>query len=480
LEIELYNLNIERAVLSSILFEPSYYADAAERLTERDFYLPAHQAIFAAMGELNADRVPIDEEFLRKRLIKSARYDENVMLDILATTPLSNTYAYIDEIKELALKREIIKLTTEIKQVVYEEQLDAAESIDRVQKRIFELGNDASSKQFRSGEEIAASALERIEAIKARGNKLVTGLDTGFHGLNKMTNGFHAGDMIVLGARPSMGKTAFAVNLTANVLGNDEGVAIFSLEMSAEDLMFRLLSIKTGLPMSKIKVGDLDDNEWARLLDAADFFGRSKLFVDDDSSLNINKLRSRLRHLKIQRPEIKLAIIDYIGLMADQNRADTNRQQQISDISRGIKILARELEIPILVLCQLNRGLENRDEKRPKLADIRESGSIEQDADIVMFVHREDVYAAKEEKEKKKKALKEGKDYRSEFKEKPEEEAEIIIEKHRNGETGTIKMIFQKAFTRFIDDDLHLSAQTRYYRDTRVEVEYKNADMPPL
>jgi replicative DNA helicase len=479
-EIELHNLNIERSVLSSIIFEPSYYSDAAERLTSRDFYLPAHQAIFAAMSEMSAEQIPIDEEFLRKRLIKASRYDEEIMLDILGTTPLSNTYAYIDEIKELALKREIIKLTTEIKQVVYEEQLDAAEAIDRVQKRLFELGNDTSSKQFRSGEDIVASTLERIKANKERGNNGVIGLDTGFYGLNRMTNGFHAGDMIVLGARPSMGKTAFAMNVTANVLQKEEGVAIFSLEMSAEDLMLRLLSIKTSVPMSKIKVGDLNDDEWARLSDAADFFAQSKLYVDDDSSVNINKLRSRLRHIKMQRPEIKLAIIDYIGLMADQNRVEANRQQQISDISRGIKILARELEIPILVLCQLNRGLESRDEKRPKLADIRESGSIEQDADIVMFVHREDVYTAKEEKERKKQAQKSGKEYRSEFREKPEEEAEIIIEKHRNGETGTIKMIFQKAFTRFIDEGFQISVEPRYYRDTKIEIEYKSADMPPI
>jgi replicative DNA helicase len=471
---------MERSVLSSIIFEPSYYADAAERLTSRDLYLPAHQAIFAAMGDLSAEQVPIDEEFLRKRLTKNNLYNEDVLLDVLAATPLSNTYAYIDEIKELALKRELIKLTTEVKRVVFEEQLDATESIDCVQKRLFELSGDTGTKRFRSGDEIVESTLERIKINKARGNKLIIGLDTGFYGLNRMTNGFNAGDMIVLGARPSMGKTAFAMNIVANVLRNGEGAAIFSLEMSAEDLALRLLSINTSIPMSKIKIGDLTDDEWARMSAAADSLARSKLFVDDDSSLSIGKLRSRLRHLKMQRPEVKLAVVDYIGLMADQNRVETNRQQQISDISRGIKILARELDIPILALCQLNRGLEAREEKRPKLADIRESGSIEQDADIVMFIHREDVYTAKEEKERKKAAAKTGKTYRSEFREKPEEEAEIIIEKHRNGETGTIKMIFQKAFTRFVDESSRASAEPQYYRDTNIEIEYKSVDMPSI
>ncbi|MDR2034780.1 MAG: replicative DNA helicase [Helicobacteraceae bacterium] len=479
MEIELYNLNIERAVLSSILFESSYYNEAAERLNARDFYLPAHQAIFTVMGTLSLENVPIDQEFLKIRLTKENQYNEDAILDILATTPLSNTYAYIGEIKELATKRNMISLTTEIKRVIYEEQQGADAAIDSVQKRLFEIGVDSSSKQFRGGKEIVASALDRIKVAKERGNKLIIGLDTGFHGLNKMTNGFNNGDMIVLGARPSMGKTAFAMNLAEKILKGGNGVAIFSLEMSAEDLMLRLLSSTTSVSMGRIKTGDLSDEEWGRISTAADYYAHSHIFIDDDPSLTVNKMRSRLRRLKMQHSEIKFAIIDYIGLMGDQSRIETNRQQQISDISRGIKILARELDIPILVLCQLNRGLENREEKRPKLADIRESGSIEQDADIVMFVHREDVYKAKEEKENKKKAQKEGKDYRSEFKEKPEEEAEIIIEKHRNGATGTIKMIFQKAFTRFVDAEIS-RAEPIYYKDTNIQIEVKGAQMPPI
>ncbi|MDR2905022.1 MAG: replicative DNA helicase [Helicobacteraceae bacterium] len=464
----LYNLNMERSVLSSILFDPVNYNHTAERLKAADFYLQAHQDIFAAFDELAAKQTPLDEQFLKKALEKDKKYNEEAILDILAASPLGNTYAYIAEIKEFALKREMIRLTTEIKQVIYEEQLESVEAIDRVQKRLFELGSDTSNKQFRDAEEIVSATLKRINDNKERGNSGVIGLNTGFTDLNRMTQGFNNGDMIVLGARPSMGKTAFAMNLAANILRNGDGVAVFSLEMSAEDLMLRLLAIETGFTMSHIKLGNLNDKEWGLLGERADFFARSKFFVDDDSNLTIGKLRSRLRHLKMRCEDVKFAIVDYIGLMAEQGRID--RQQQVSEISRGIKILARELDIPILVLTQLNRGLENRDEKRPKLADIRESGSIEQDADIVMFVHREDVYKKLEDKERKKKADKEGKSFTPEYVEKPEEEAEIIIEKHRNGATGIIKMIFKKSCTKFIE-----TAKSKFepitYKDTQIQID---------
>lgn len=466
----LHNLNIERAVLSSIFFEPSSFDDISAVLTHNDFFLAAHQAIFRAMNTLAANKAPIDEEFMRKQLAIDKRLDDEVLLDIFATNPLSNTSAYAAEIKELANKRGLVELTTEIKKVIFDEQLGAIESLDRVQQRLFDMGTKASSNQFREAEEIVRSTLARIEANKARGNKLVIGLDTGFHELNKKTSGFNDGDMIVIAARPSMGKTAFALNLAANVLNNtNNGVAIFSLEMPAEDLMLRMLSSKTSVPMQRIKLGDMSDDEWSRVAGAADFYSKSKLFVEDGGMLTIPRLRSELRRLKMQNEEIKLAIIDYLQLMTGTNNKE--RHQEISDISRGLKMLARELKIPIIALSQLNRGLESRDDKEPKLADIRESGSIEQDADIVMFVHREDVYTAKEEKEKKKKAEKEGKTYQSDFKEKAEENAEIIIAKNRNGETGKVKLIFQKAFTRFIDTErADRGVVTHQYHDTVVNV----------
>lgn len=469
MENALYNLNIERAVLSSILFEPSSFELIGTEIKPEVFYLPAHQHIFRAMEELSNEEMPIDEEFIRKRLAKEKLFNEESLLDILATNPLSNTHAYLEELKDLALKRDLIRMTTEIKQVVYEEQLAGPEALDRIQKRLFEVNADTGGKHFRDGLEITESTLAQIAANKERGNKMVIGLDTGFYGLNKKTSGFGAGDLIIIAARPSMGKTAFVLNLAANVLNHGEGVAIFSLEMPAEQLMLRMLAAKTSVPLQHIKLGNLNDDEWQRISGAADFYAKSKIFVDDDGLLTLQKLRSKLRRLKLKHPEVKLAIIDYLQLMTGSNNKD--RHQEVSDISRGIKMLARELEMPILALSQLNRGLESRHDKRPMLADIRESGAIEQDADMIMFVYREDVYKAREEREKQKRAESEGKDYKSDFREKAEEEAEIIIAKHRNGETGTVKMVFQKAFTRFVDADHPAEAQVTHYRDTNIIIE---------
>jgi replicative DNA helicase len=212
-------------------------------------------------------------------------------------------------------------------------------------------------------------------------------------------------------------------------------------------MLLRMLSAKTSIPLGHLRVGNLNDDEWTRLTHAYDYFSKSKLFVDDDGNLNISKLRSKLRKVKASHPEISMAIIDYLQLMSGNNQKD--RHIEVSEISRGLKLLARELNMPIIALSQLNRSLENRDDKRPTLSDIRESGSIEQDADQILFVYRDDVYRARDEKNKEEKAKKEGKEYRSDFLDKPIEDAEIIIGKNRNGPVGIVKLLFHKNFTRF-------------------------------
>lgn len=474
---QLYNLNIERSILSSMIYESSTYEEVAGDIKPESFYLPAHQHIFKAIEELSNEQMPIDEEFIRKKLVAKKAFNEEALLDVLTANPLSNTFAYINELKELAIKREMIKVTTEIKQVVYEEQLGSDEALDRIQKRLFEIGAATQDNAFREAEEITGSTLAIIKENKAKEDKSITGLDTGFSALNKKTHGFGKGDLIIIAARPGMGKTAFVLNLASNVLERNKGVAFFSLEMPAEQLMFRMLSAKTLVPLQKIKLGDLDDSEWTKVSDAADFYANSRLFVSDDSLLTLQKLRSKLRRLKQKHPEIGLTIIDYLQLMSGSG-GNKDRHQEVSDISRGIKMLSRELEMPIIALSQLNRGLESRHDKRPMLADIRESGAIEQDADIIMFVHREDVYKAREARERQKRAEAEGnkEGLKNDFVEKEIEDAEIIIAKHRNGETGTINMLFHKKFTRFMDASNEPSG---YVKGTNIPV-FNNVTMPTI
>ncbi len=459
----LHNINIERALLSSILFDPSTFEDIAAVLKPKDFYLPAHKYIFEAMLECERDDLPIDEEFIKKKLNQANRFDEDVMLEILSTNPLPSTKAYIEEIREKAIKRELVALTTEIKEVAVEKDLPSNDVVDLVQQKLYAITQEVGAKEFRESPEMTRATIEHIHEMKKRGNNGVVGLDTGFHKLNELTTGFGDGDLVIVAARPAMGKTAFCLNLAQKALDDNKGVAIFSLEMPAEQLMLRMFSAKTSIPLQKIKVGDLSDDEWSRLSSAADEMSGKKFFVDDNGNVDIHKVRAKLRKLKTQHPEISLAIIDYLQLMTSGGNKD--RHLEVSDISRGLKLLARELEMPIIALSQLNRSLESRGDKRPMLSDLRESGAIEQDADMILFVYRDDVYRIREEKEKEQKARMEGKEYKSNFFEKPEEEAEIIIGKNRNGPIGVANLIFQKSCVRFVDGG-----------SVPVEVIYKDAD----
>jgi len=445
----LYNLAFERSILSSIVFEPQQFDELSVALKQDDFYLPAHQDIFSTMIKLLQKDQPIDEEFIKKELIKIKKFDEQVMLEILSANPISNTKAYVNEIKDKSLKRHLLTLTTEIKRVAVEEELPSSEVVDIVEKKLYEITQDNQTSDFKDSPKMTYDTMEYIKEMKARGNSVLVGVDTGFNELNKMTTGFGKGDLVIVAARPAMGKTSFILNTVNSLIHQGKGVAFFSLEMPAEQLMLRLLSIQTSIPLQKLRVGDMNDDQWSSLNGAIDRMNDAKLFVDDQGSININQLRSKLRKLKNQHPEIEIAVIDYLQIM--QGVGTQDRHLQVSEISRGLKMLARELEMPVVALSQLNRGLESRNDKRPMLSDIRESGSIEQDADIILFVYRDDVYLYKEEKEREKAAKAEGKEFISEYIEKEEEDAEIIIGKQRNGPTGHVKLVFQKKLTRFVD-----------------------------
>jgi replicative DNA helicase len=804
----LYNLAFERSILSSIVFEPSQFDELSNQLKKDDFYLPAHQDIFGAMIKLFQKDEPIDEEFIKKELIKIKKFDEQVLLEILSANPIANTKAYINEIKDKSLKRHLLTLTTEIKRVTVEEELPSAEVIDIVEKKLYEITQDNQTSDFKDSPKMTYDTMEYIKEMKARGNSVLVGVDTGFGELNKMTTGFGKGDLVIIAARPAMGKclgrgtkvvmfdgtlknvedivvgdqlmgddstprnvlslahgeekmywvrqnkgidyrvneshilslkrsrnegkhshgdvlnievrdylqksnkfktnykgykvaidfdaqpleiepyflglwlgdghsssvnittqdkevvaylqeyaqrlnlqvtkqtskdkcpvygitsgarggyykddaslqttlrklellgnkhiphsflqnskenrlallaglidsdgyydskfnvfeivqkderltkqiklladslgfrvslktkkarikkigyecdvyrlrivgaldtiptkikrkqarklkaardvshtgitveydkvdeyfgftidgnhlflledmtvthnTSFVLNTVNNLITKGKGVAFFSLEMPAEQLMLRLLSIQTSIPLQKLRVGDMNDDQWSSLNDAINNMNSAKLFVDDQGSININQLRSKLRKLKNQHPEIEIAVIDYLQIM--QGIGSQDRHLQVSEISRGLKMLARELNMPIVALSQLNRGLESRNDKRPMLSDIRESGSIEQDADIILFVYRDDVYLYKEEKEREKAAKADGKEFVSTYIEKEEEDAEIIIGKQRNGPTGHVKLVFQKKLTRFVDAPTFTKA---------IETVYENVD----
>lgn len=476
----IYSLNIERAVLSSILFNPEEIEDVLGVLKAKDFYLPAHQKIFAVMEQLHNEDMPIDEEFIQKRLANKD-VDDQILLEILSANPISNTMAYVKEIKGAAVKRELATLATTIKKVTIEEEHEATEAVDIVQNALYKISTDSASSELKNMTEITNDTLSYIQKMKEMGNKFLIGETTGFNALDKRTTGFNAGDLVIIAARPAMGKTALVLNMALKNVEQNKGVIIFSLEMPAEQLMLRMLAAKTSIPLQNLRKGDLDDQQWSNLTGAFEDLNKKKLFVDDNGSVNINQLRARVRKLaQNEENNISLVVIDYLQLM--QGTGGKDRHLEVSEISRGLKMLAREMKIPVIALSQLNRGLENRPDKRPLLSDLRESGSIEQDADIIMFVYRDDVYKERDEARKEKEAKDKGEEYKSTFINKPTEEAEIIIGKQRNGPIGTVKLDFEKEYTRFVDKENHnVSPSIEITYETIADVEKEtNIDMPNI
>lgn len=462
----IYSINIERAVLSSIFFNPEELEDVLGVLKPKDFYLPAHKAIFEAIVKLHSEDMPIDEDFVRNRVDKKD-VNDGVLLEILSANPITNTSAYVKEIKDASVKRELATLATTIKKVAIEDEISANEALDTIQGELYKISTNSATSELKDMQTVTSDTLAYIEKMKKLGNKYLIGQTTGFEALDKKTTGFNEGDLVIIAARPAMGKTALVLNMALKNVERGKGVIFFSLEMPAEQLMLRMLAAKTSIPLQNLRKGDMDDKEWSNLSAAFDDLNSKKLFVDDGGSININQLRARVRKLaQIQENNISLVIIDYLQLM--QGLGNKDRHQEVSDISRGLKMLARELKIPIVALSQLNRGLESRPDKRPMLSDLRESGAIEQDADIIMFVYRDDVYKQRDEARKEKEAKDKGEDYKSKFIDKPIEEAEIIIGKQRNGPIGTVKLDFHKALTKFIDKD------NEHYGQAPIEVVFES------
>lgn len=427
-----HSTEAEKSVIGSMLMSRDAVIAAAEILNKEDFYEQQYGVLFEAMKELNDEGHPVDVITLKNRLEAKGLPQEFTSLDyvreLLSSVPTSaNVRYYAEIVSEKAQLRRLIRAAEEIAGDCYVGKDETASIMDKAEKNIFSVVQQRSGDNFVPIREVVLDALTAIEnASKAKGS--VTGLATGYPDLDYKTSGFQNSDLILVAARPSMGKTAFALNIAAYMaFRKNIPAAIFSLEMSKGQLMNRLFALESRVNSQNIRTGHLSDEEWAKLVEGAGVISHSNLIIDDTPGINLQQFRSKARKYKLDA-DIGIIFIDYLQLMAGSGKSGDNRQQEISDISRALKSLARELNIPIVALSQLNRGVEQREDHRPMLSDLRESGAIEQDADVVMFIYRDDYY----HRDSEEKGI-----------------AEIIIAKQRNGPIGTVKLAWLPEYTRF-------------------------------
>lgn len=427
------NLEAEQSVLGSILLKENAFGNVIEILTADDFYSPAHKSIFKAMVALFEKNEPHDLITLTNYLkddnclddIGGAAYLAN-LTSIVPVTANISSYAKI--IRQKAVLRKLIDVNTDIAGRCYEEQGEIDQLVDEAEQAIFDIAGQKGGQKFTALKDIIPDAFARVEQLYKR-KELITGVPTGYFDIDKMTAGLQPSDLIILAGRPSMGKTAFAMNLAQHAaLVEKTGVAIFSLEMSKEQLTMRLLSSVGRIDSQRIRTGKLHDDDWPKLTRAVGMLSDAPIYIDDTPAISVLDMRSKVRRLASQH-DIGMILVDYLQLMRGRTNSE-NRTQEISDISRSLKALAKEHNVPVLALSQLNRGLESRTDKRPMMSDLRESGAIEQDADIICFIYRDEVYNKAEDN--------------------PElGTAEIIVGKQRNGPTGVVKLTFIKEFTMF-------------------------------
>jgi replicative DNA helicase len=427
------NVEAEQAVLGAILLDPDALLTALEILDADDFYRTAHTKIFQAMVRLSERREPVDIVTLTAELQAQEILEE--VGGVAYLTQLSNsvpTAANVDHyakiVHEKAVARRLIHVATQIASTGYQAGSDVSDLLDEAERKIFSLSQERNTKGFTHIKDVLLDTFERIEKLYA--NKgAVTGIPSGYPDLDRMLSGFQKSDLIIVAARPSVGKTAFALNIAQNVaVRARQPVAIFSLEMSKEQLVQRILCAEGNLDANRMRTGFLEDEDWPKLSMAVGTLSEAPIFIDDTPGITVSDIRSKCRRLQAEHG-LGMILIDYLQLIQGRPGKAENRQQEISEISRTLKGLARELDVPVIALSQLSRSVEQRHDKRPMLSDIRESGSIEQDADVVAFLYREDYY----DKDSEKKNI-----------------IEIIIAKQRNGPTGTVELVFLKNFNKFV------------------------------
>ncbi len=422
----------EQSVLGAMLLSKDAIGDVAETIRGRDFYRPAHEIIYEAILNLYgrgepADAITVADELTKRGEIGRAG-GHMYLHDLLATVSIASNASYYAEIvHEKAILRRLVEAAMKISQLGYSGHGDVAGIVDAAQQAVYEVADGKTSDDYQPLSALVESALDEIEALAAHG--VMSGVPTGIADLDELTNGLHPGQMIIVAARPGMGKSTLGLDFArAASIKNGLCSAFFSLEMTKSEIVMRLISAEAQVPLNEIRKGHLNEESWRRIAQKTAEVSSAPLFIDDSPNQTMMEIRAKARRLK-QRHDLKLVIVDYMQLMSSGKKVES-RQLEVSEFSRQMKLLAKELEVPVVALSQLNRGPEQRTDKKPMLSDLRESGSLEQDADVVVLLHRDDMYNPASERSG---------------------EADLIVAKHRNGQTKTVPVVFQGHYSRFVD-----------------------------
>ena len=423
----------EQSVIGAMMLSKDAIADVVEVLREGDFYRPSHQTLFAAVIDLYGRGEPVDAVTVAAELTKAGELGRvggapylHTLVSMVPTAANAGYYARI--VREQAILRRLVEAGTRIVHMGYTGTGDVDDMVDRAQAEVYEVTDRRSSEDYLPLSSIMGDALSEIEAISNRSGEMV-GVPTGFADLDSLTNGLHGGQMIIVAARPSLGKSTLGVDFCRSAsIKHGLTSVIFSLEMSRSEIVMRLLSAEAQVPLHHMRSGNMTDADWNKLAAKMGVVSDAPLFIDDSPNMTLMEIRAKCRRLK-QRHDLRLVVVDYLQLMSSGKRVES-RQQEVSEFSRSLKLLAKELDVPVVAISQLNRGPEQRTDKRPMLSDLRESGSLEQDADMVVLLHREDAY----ERESPRAG-----------------EADFIVAKHRNGPTATVTVAFQGHYSRFVD-----------------------------
>ncbi len=433
-----HNIDAEKSVLGSMFLSKYAVQKALESLSKDLFYLDSHSKIFEAIKTLREKNISIDmttvtEELENKKQLKQIGGIEYLTEIINFVPTAANVDEYIRIVEEKSILRRLIEEATQIVTSGYNQEEDISEVLDNAEKKILNVVKTKKGTEFRSIQDVLLKTQSDLETLSKQKNE-ITGIPTGFYDLDKVTSGLHENELIIIAARPAMGKTAFALNLATNIAMNtDKTVALFNMEMSGEQLAMRMLSSVGQIEGNKLRSGKLEHHDWKKFNEAMSRLAETKLFIDDTAGMTISEIKAKCRRLYNSEGGLGVVIIDYLQLISGSARYAGNRQQEVSEISRSLKTLAMELNIPVIALAQLSRTVEGREDKRPLLSDLRESGSIEQDADIVAFLYREDYYT-------KQISIDEN-----------TSKSEFIIAKNRSGPTTTIDLIFRRNVSTFVN-----------------------------
>jgi replicative DNA helicase len=442
-----HNIEAEQSVIGAVFLDPESFSTASEVLMPEDFFRAGHQRIFSAMVQLADKGEPIDLVTVTSFLHNRKELDEaggvSYLSDVAGSVPTAANIGYYSRIvEEKAMLRRLIRTATDIVTSGFEREDEVEEVLNEAEKSILEVSSRQNAGAFKSIKDVLIEVYDDIEKLHNQSAD-VTGVASGFRDLDRLTSGFQPNDLIIVAARPSVGKTAFALNVAQNVAVNtNENVAIFSLEMGAEQLVSRMLCAEGNIDSQRLRNGQLQADDWSKLTMAMGSLSNAGIYIDDSPGIRVAEIRSKCRRLK-QEHGLGMILIDYLQLIQGSANSKENRQQEVSEISRSLKALARELNVPLIALSQLSRGVESRQDKRPMMSDLRESGSIEQDADIVGFLYRDDYYDTESEKQNI---------------------IEIIISKQRNGPVGSVELAFVKEYNKFVDLDHR----------------YQESDVPPV